>query len=78
MSNASVAISPASPLGLIYLSENEDDPLPDKSLRATGKLGLYAVGGHDERTVRETLERFDLFDAWAALQAHEADAGDGC
>lgn len=45
VSNATVAIEPRSPLGLFYLSEVEDDPLPKSSLTGTARLGLYAVGG---------------------------------
>lgn len=45
LSNATVEINPKSSLGLFYLSEEEDDPLPDASRKSTGKLGLYAVGG---------------------------------
>lgn len=45
VSNATVQTSPKSRLSLFYLSEVEDDPLPDSSRQGTGKLGLYAVGG---------------------------------
>jgi len=45
ISNATVEISPKSSLGLFYLSEVEDDPLPKSSLSSTARLGLYAVGG---------------------------------
>jgi hypothetical protein len=45
VSNATVQTQPKSRLGLVYLSEVEDDPLPDTSRRGTGKLGLYATGG---------------------------------
>jgi hypothetical protein len=45
VSGATVQTNPKSRLGLIYLSEVEDDPLPDTSRQGTGKLGLYAVGG---------------------------------
>ena len=44
VSNATVQTQPKSRLGLIYLSEVEDDPLPDTSRQGTGKLGLYAAG----------------------------------
>jgi hypothetical protein len=42
---ATVAVSPAPRYPLFYLSEVEDDPLPDSARKFTGKLGLYAVGG---------------------------------
>ncbi len=45
LSQATVELGPKSTLPLFYMSEVEDDPLPDSSRRATGKLGLYAVGG---------------------------------
>jgi hypothetical protein len=45
VSNATVQVNPKSRLLMFYLSEVEDDPLPDSSRTATGKLGLYAVGG---------------------------------
>ena len=45
LSNATVEINPKASLGLFYLSEVEDDPLPDSKRKGTGKLGLYAVGG---------------------------------
>jgi len=45
VSNATVAVAPAPRYPLFYLSEVEDDPLPDSARSATGKLGLYAVGG---------------------------------
>ena len=47
LSNATVGISPATGLGLFYLSETEDDPLPDQKLVSSAKLGLYAEGGFD-------------------------------
>lgn len=51
ISNSTVAVAPTPFVSgtprfpLVYLSEVEDDPLPDTSRNATGKLGLYAVGG---------------------------------
>lgn len=45
LSNATVAIFPKSRYSLFYMSEVEDGPLPDSGRSATGKLGLYAVGG---------------------------------
>lgn len=45
LSNATAELGPKSTLPLFYMSEAEDDPLPDGDRRATGKLGLYAVGG---------------------------------
>ena len=44
LANATVEIAPRSSAGLFYLSEVEDDPLPDPSRKGTGRLGLYAVG----------------------------------
>lgn len=45
LSNATVSIAPKARYSLVYLSEEEDNPLPDSARTATGKLGLYAVGG---------------------------------
>jgi len=45
VSGATVATAPKGRFSLFYLSEVEDDPLPDSSRLSTGKLGLYAVGG---------------------------------
>lgn len=45
LSNATVGITPAASLGLVYMSDDEDNPLPDTSRTATGQLGLYAIGG---------------------------------
>lgn len=45
IANATVAVAPAPRYPLFYLSEVEDDPLPDSARSATGKLGLYAIGG---------------------------------
>jgi len=45
LSNATVDVEPKSRLNLFYLSEVEDDPLPDSARKGTGRLGLYAVGG---------------------------------
>ncbi|MEO7095380.1 MAG: hypothetical protein ABI175_19140, partial [Polyangiales bacterium] len=45
LSNATVGISPVPSFPLKYLSEIEDDPLPDGTRVATGRLGLYAQGG---------------------------------
>ncbi len=45
LSSATVGITPAASLGLVYLSSDEDNPLPDTSLTSTGQLGLYAIGG---------------------------------
>lgn len=42
---ATVAVAPAPRYPMFYLSEVEDDPLPDSARKATGKLGLYAIGG---------------------------------
>ena len=45
LSNATVGIGPNPGLGLFYLSEEEDNPLPEASRHQTGRLGLYAAGG---------------------------------
>lgn len=45
LSNATVGIFPKARYSPVYLSEIEDNPLPDNSRSATGKLGLFAVGG---------------------------------
>jgi hypothetical protein len=45
LSNATVGIFPKPRYSLFYMSEVEDGPLPDSNRKATGKLGLYAVGG---------------------------------
>lgn len=50
VSGATVAVAPTPFVAgtprypLVYLSEVEDDPLPDGARTSTGKLGLYAVG----------------------------------
>ena len=50
LSNATVGIGPTAGLGLFYLSEVEDNPLPEIGRKATGRLGLYAAGGLDPGT----------------------------
>ncbi|GAC1579821.1 MAG: hypothetical protein NVS3B20_10720 [Polyangiales bacterium] len=45
LSNATVQVQPKSSFSLFYLTDVEDDPLPDRGRTATGRLGLYAVGG---------------------------------
>jgi hypothetical protein len=50
LSNATVGLTPMSGLGLFYLSEDEDNPVPDPNRHATGKLGLYAFGELDPGT----------------------------
>jgi hypothetical protein len=45
LSNATVGLAPTGGLPLFYLSEVEDDPLPQAGRTATGRLGLYAQGG---------------------------------
>ena len=45
LSNATVGLSATGGLPLFYLSEVEDDPLPEAGRKATGRLGLYAQGG---------------------------------
>ncbi len=41
---ATVGISPNAGLGLFYLSDVEDNPLPSSGLRSTAGMGLYAAG----------------------------------
>ncbi len=47
LGNATVGIGPTSGLGLFYLSDVEDDPLPESNRKSTSRLGLYAVGALD-------------------------------
>jgi hypothetical protein len=48
LSNATVGLAgPSAGLGLFYLSEDQDNPVPDPARHATGKLGLYAFGELD-------------------------------
>lgn len=41
---ATVGISPNAGLGLFYLSDVEDNPLPSSALHSTAGMGLYAAG----------------------------------
>lgn len=41
---ATVGVSPNAGLGLFYLSDVEDNPLPSSGLRSTAGMGLYAAG----------------------------------
>jgi hypothetical protein len=41
---ATVGVSPNAGLGLFYLSDVEDNPLPSSALRSTAGRGLYAAG----------------------------------
>jgi hypothetical protein len=51
LSNATVGLSgPSAGLGIFYLSEDEDNPVPDLSRKQTGRLGLYAFGELDPGT----------------------------
>jgi hypothetical protein len=45
LSNATVGIAPNDGLGLFYLTDDQDNPLPSGGLRSTLKLGLYGAGG---------------------------------
>ncbi len=42
---ATVGMWPRDPLGLFYLSDVEDNPLPSAGLTSTAGMGLYAAGG---------------------------------
>lgn len=50
LSNATVGIGPTAGLGLFYLSDVEDDPLPESGRKSTSRLGLYAVGALEPST----------------------------
>jgi hypothetical protein len=42
--NATVGVTPNAGLGLFYLTDIEDNPLPQSSLKSTAGMGLYAAG----------------------------------